>query len=229
MNINSIKSYYNNNKAPLHNLYSSLEATLSGRICHPSILLLKIVTELVEIENYLEIGVHNGGSVALLLTNPNIKKIYGIDLFEDIYNRRKHLNSTKFETYRYFTKDNLSIKKTSNSLKLINKEYGFNPSINLIQGNSYYDETEEKLKVQLGGVLMDLIHIDGDHTGDGVQNDFERFFKYLKPGGFLSFDDYHHPLVKDFVDSRSDANVRRIGKFACDNTEGTQFLIQKTI
>ena len=80
---NDILKYYANNKENLLLLFERIEKNIEGRICHSSILLLKIICELEKIENYLEIGVHNGGSMGLLITNKNSKCLYGVDLFED--------------------------------------------------------------------------------------------------------------------------------------------------
>lgn len=66
---------------------------IDGRICHSSIILLNILANNIDINNYMEIGVHNGGSMTMLLSsnNKNIN-MYGIDLFEDMYDETKHLN-----------------------------------------------------------------------------------------------------------------------------------------
>ena len=82
----NINDYYKINMDILHKEFEDIEKTIEGRICHSSIILLKILTNFVKIEDYLEIGVHNGGSMSLLISNNNSKNLYGIDLFEDIYN-----------------------------------------------------------------------------------------------------------------------------------------------
>ena len=38
-----INSYYNANKIQLHKLFEDIENTIDGRICHSSIILLKIL------------------------------------------------------------------------------------------------------------------------------------------------------------------------------------------
>ena len=112
----NIDKYYNENKIKLHNLFESIEKTMDGRICHSSIILLKILCEIENIENYLEIGVHNGGSMSLLLTNNNSKNLIGLDLFEDMYDIKKHLSKEKYDTYQYFRRDNLAMSKTVKNL-----------------------------------------------------------------------------------------------------------------
>ena len=226
---NDILKYYANNKENLHLLFEEIEKNIEGRICHSSILLLKIICELEKIENYLEIGVHNGGSMGLLITNKNSKCLYGVDLFEDMYDEKKHYNKEKFLKYQYFKRDNLSIKKTENNLSVIKNKYNNDVNIRLIQGNSYFDETEKKIENTIGNKNLDLLFIDGDHTLDGVKNDFERYNKYVKKGGFIIFDDYHHEIIKKYCDEIFMMNdeYEVICKFKSYNSNAIDLLVKK--
>lgn len=87
--------------------------------------------------------------------------------------------------------------KTRNNLDTIKTHYNNNSIINLIQGNSYFDKTETNFKEELNSHELDLLFIDGDHTLDGVKNDYVRYSKYVKKGGYIIFDDYHHPIIKE--------------------------------
>lgn len=44
---------------------------------------------------------------------------------------------------------------------------------------------------------LDLIHIDGDHTYEGVKTDIELWKDKVKSGGYLLFDDYGHNSLPD--------------------------------
>jgi predicted O-methyltransferase YrrM len=223
-----INNYYNENKIKLHTLFKNIETTIDGRICHSSIILLKILCEIENIENYLEIGVHNGGSMSLLLTNNNSKNLIGLDLFEDMYNINKHLSKEKYNTYQYFRRDNLAMSKTIKNLNSIKSKYYNNAKFTLIQGNSYFDTTEEKFKQECN-FSIDLLFIDGDHTLDGVKNDFERYSKYVRKGGFIIFDDYHHDIIKKYCDELFDnnSNYQLITKFKSDNSDAIDLLVKK--
>lgn len=49
---------------------------------------------------------------------------------------------------------------------------------------------------------IDFMFIDGNHTYEGVKNDFERFSPYLKKNGFIIFHDYQRCKgVKKYVDT----------------------------
>lgn len=53
---------------------------------------------------------------------------------------------------------------------------------------------------QLG---IDLLIIDGDHSYEGVKFDFDNYFPFVKPGGYVVLDDYNAkewPGVQQFVD-----------------------------
>lgn len=226
----TIDNYYSNKKEELHNLFNNNENMIDGRICHSSIILLNILANTIDINNYMEIGVHNGGSMTMLLSsnNKNIN-IYGIDLFEDMYDEMKHLNKEKFTTYQYFKRDNLSMTKTRNNLDKVKKHYNNNSNINLLQGNSYFDETETNFKEELNSNELDLLFIDGDHTLDGVKNDYVRYSKYVKKGGYIIFDDYHHPIIKEYCDKllKENSSIKLITKFKSFKTDAIDLLVQK--
>lgn len=224
-----IDTYYLNNKTELHTLFNNNEKMIDGRICHSSIIILHILSNFIDVNHYMEIGVHNGGSITMLLSgnNKNIN-IYGIDLFEDMYDETKHFNKEKFITYQYFKRDNLCMTKTRNNLDKVKRQYNNNSNINLLQGNSYFDETETKLKKELSNNKLDLLFIDGDHTLDGVKNDFERYSKYIKKGGYIVFDDYHHTIIKDYCDKllKENSTIKLITKFKSFNTDAIDLLVQ---
>lgn len=223
-----INKYYADSKDELHKTLKTVDSNITGRICHKSILLLKIVSELTDIERYMEIGVHNGGSMGLLISNPNLKYAMGIDLFEDMYDLNKHLNYNKYDTYQYFRRDDLSQKKTQSNLKKIQENFSSTAEITLVQGNSYFDETEESVKSQVGE-QVDLLHIDGDHTWDGVKNDWKRYAKFVAPEGYIVLDDYHMDSIKKLVHEiiDGDEGYTLIGAFQADEQVASQYLIQK--
>ena len=48
-----------------------------------------------------------------------------------------------------------------------------------------------ELVSELQSEAVDLLFIDGKHTGDGLYQDFRSFFKYVRPGGLVICDDLH--------------------------------------
>lgn len=55
----------------------------------------------------------------------------------------------------------------------------------------------------LRGQMFDFLLIDGDHTYQGVKNDFELYRSHVQPGGLILFDDYQTadwPDIAKYVD-----------------------------
>ncbi len=69
-----------------------------------------------------------------------------------------------------------------------------NQSIQFLAGDSHTQATYEKLEQKLGGRMLDVLFIDGDHSYDGVSKDFEMYSKLVRPGGLIAF----HDIVSDF-------------------------------
>lgn len=45
-------------------------------------------------------------------------------------------------------------------------------------------------KVLWGGIRIDFLHVDADHTFPGIDRDCQNFVTLLKAGGIVAFDDY---------------------------------------
>ncbi len=66
--------------------------------------------------------------------------------------------------------------------------------IYLIRANSHERETLEKTKSILGDKRLDFLFIDGDHTYEGVKEDFEMYSPLVKKGGVIALHDIvQHP------------------------------------
>ena len=56
--------------------------------------------------------------------------------------------------------------------------------------------------MRLAGRQIDFLFIDGDHTYDGVKQDFEMYAPLVRPGGIVGFHDiaHHRPEANCQVD-----------------------------
>lgn len=67
-----------------------------------------------------------------------------------------------------------------------------NQKIDLIRADSHLEESFNKVKRILNGSKLDFLFIDGDHTYEGVKQDFQMYSKFVKNGGYIAF----HDVVK---------------------------------
>lgn len=120
---------------------------------------------------YVEIGCYAGGSACLLLQRPNTNVI-SIDLGTPMPPDVVQQNVSKLNVHKN--------------------------SYIYLQGNSQTVEMVEQLKTNINEI--DILFIDGDHSYQGVINDFLLYNELVTSGGYIVFDDYndweHSPEVK---------------------------------
>ncbi len=118
----------------------------------------------MEAGKVIEIGRYKGGSTLLIAAAMNGEgEFWSIDVGE----KEERLHSK--ELSRPFDEQ----------LSDMCKRFGL--SVNIIVGDSR--------TVDIGTDEVDLVVIDGDHSYDGVKNDFERFGRRVRVGGGVLFDD----------------------------------------
>jgi cephalosporin hydroxylase len=126
--------------------------------------------------NYFEIGTHSGGSSCLMLKHPKKTNVFAMDLETST----RH-DALKENVKRYKRSDN---------------------TFEYFMGNSRDKETAKKVRDNIKSV--DMFFIDGDHTMQGVIDDFINYKDLVNEGGYIIFDDYHDyqwsPEVKHGVD-----------------------------
>lgn len=191
-----IDNYFYQNEKYYAQLSKSIQNNIQGRICHHGVRILNIIVNLIDIDSYLEIGVHNGASMSYVVSQDK-KPIncYGIDLFS--------------KAGLHYTKDNLSLDQTLSNITKNNLSHS---TINLIEGNSRDNNIINCVK----DLELDLLFIDGNHSLKGVKSDFDNYAKLVKPNGIIVFDDYNQkwPGVVNFVDNlKNHQRYKNIGCF----------------
>jgi len=181
---------------------------IRGRVCHHRTEILYGLTELYNLQNYLEIGVHNGSSMSYVLQSNKNKICIGIDPFEDLRHHPLLLKSRHMLNYQ--KNDKITLEKTLNNLKKNNK---YNSNIKLIKKLS-----KDVLDNEIPDT--DLLFIDGDHTYKAVLNDYIKYSKFVKSGGFIVFDDLHQDGPKKCFNEivSTDKNIKLFGIYK--ETEG---------
>ena len=154
---------------------------------------------------HVEIGVLFGGSILAklsVLRRLNISQtVIAIDPFEGYY-RQPRDPLTRAE----ITEENFLSNVT---------RFGFDGEmVRVIKKYS----TDEAVKQALANYKVISLMIDGDHTYDGVRNDWEKYSDLIETGGYVIFDDYAEPAWPDvtkFVDellARKDKSWNVLGR-----------------
>ncbi len=63
-----------------------------------------------------------------------------------------------------------------------------------LQGDSHQPETVQNVRESLKGCSLDVLYLDGDHSYQGISEDFALFSPLVRRGGLIVF----HDIVPDF-------------------------------
>jgi predicted O-methyltransferase YrrM len=63
-----------------------------------------------------------------------------------------------------------------------------------VEGDSHSEATLEAVRGVFGGRALDLLYLDGDHSLEGVAEDFRMYAPLVRPGGMIVF----HDIVADY-------------------------------
>ena len=133
-------------------------------------------SRLLEIENYLEIGVRRGRSMSVFASQSKSANIYGFDMWIPDYAGSENPGET-------LVREELN-------------KFGYQGKLTLIDGDS--KKTIPKFFRQNQDLYFDLITVDGDHSIGGAKQDIINVIERLKIGGVLVFDDIssqEHPYL----------------------------------
>jgi predicted O-methyltransferase YrrM len=70
-------------------------------------------------------------------------------------------------------------------------------TVHAVSGSSHDPVILDQVKTIFGGVLIDVLFIDGDHSYDGVKQDYEMYRSLVRPGGIIAFHDIIHTKFED--------------------------------
>lgn len=90
-------------------------------------------------------------------------------------------------------------------------------NIQFIEGNSHTDEVYNKLIELLRGCKIDYLFIDGDHSYEGVKQDFEKYSPLVRDGGYVGF----HDVINSEQNKKTNCDVY---KFWQELKEGKNYL-----
>ena len=142
-----------------------------------------------KVSRYLEIGLRRGGSyymVAKRLAEPGIA--FGIDLPREVAETMRTNGAVPFSR-RHFAEHicppNGLQRVTDGLSRLENKCSRFW----WLLDNSHSDFALGMSTGYFIGRPVDLLFLDGDHSAEGVRDDFERYSPLVRSGGYVAFHD----------------------------------------
>ena len=59
----------------------------------------------------------------------------------------------------------------------------------MVLADSHTQSALNTIELHLDGELLDFLMIDGDHTYEGVKQDYDMYKHLVKPGGYIAFHD----------------------------------------
>jgi len=165
-----------------------------------------------EEKTYLEIGSYIGSSASLMLQHEFKTNILCVD---PCVLDPSHYNGCLSQS------DTLQKNLANNNIH--------NYKVEIFK--QYSTDTALLNKLKTDNTKIDILFIDGDHSGAGVLNDWNNFKNFVNPGGFICFydyyDDIYSPEVRPAVDNivqHLDKDVyevigslKNIHKLSCDN------------
>jgi cephalosporin hydroxylase len=77
------------------------------------------------------------------------------------------------------------------------------PNVYLVNGDSHSADARARVMGVLAGQMLDFLFIDGDHSYEGVKQDFETYSEFVRKGGLIAFhdikDNEHHRIRGCYV------------------------------
>lgn len=151
----------------------------------------------------MEIGVYHGANVCNLVKTYGIhpqSQIHCIDPWMDVpdypeYRQQQHTNYSRF-IHNISLLDPIELQKVYPYRKL-----------------------SEDVVMLFPNESFDLIYVDGNHTKPFVLEDAVMVAKKVKRGGWLVFDDTHHPDVSQALQAFLNVNVQRFEKIQIQNSQ----------
>lgn len=171
------------------------------------------LTRLVDPVNVLEIGTAFGmGGATFIQAAPKLRKLISLDLgvFSQQYEIVEKAEGAGWPVMNRYQKEELisdgrNIDFARQALDALIRKLGSPAQISLYRVNTQpegsdnfdikvavprWSEVKELVR-ELEATPIDLLFIDGKHTGDGLYQDFKSFFPYVRPGGIVLCDDLH--------------------------------------
>lgn len=170
-----------------------IPSDLGGGSPLPKTFLMACIALECELRTYVEIGVYRGKSffpMAYMVKKLG-GKAFGIDAYD--YEIAKEYDvdpSVGFDVNEFLAK--LDFSQIYSDVKILQKDLGLMDHSEIIKDDSkkavhYFRENQ---------IVIDMLHIDGNHDTPAVQADVDAYVPLVKDGGFIVIDDVHWESVR---------------------------------
>ncbi len=88
-------------------------------------------------------------------------------------------------------------------------------TLHLLRRDSHDEKTLARVRALLDGQALDFLMIDGDHTFEGVKQDYEMYAPLVREGGYIAFHDTLHDASTETKDISYKIEVGRFWKSIC--------------
>jgi cephalosporin hydroxylase len=131
-------------------------------------------------ETVMEIGTAHGGTFYIWSRLPSSSKLLSLDLPDGEFGGG--YQSKKVNLFRIFDPE---------------------AQMEFVRANSHDPSTKDTVRDLLNGQKVDFLFIDGDHSYQGVKQDFEMYRDFVADDGIIAFHDIvHHPNNLETVKER---------------------------
>ncbi|MFA9518704.1 class I SAM-dependent methyltransferase [Halopenitus sp. H-Gu1] len=83
----------------------------------------------------------------------------------------------------------ISVDIAYNKMDRLFKNFSDEKTLHLVEGDSQNQSTEQRISDMLGDDQIDFLFLDGDHSYEGIKNDFEIYEPYVSDTGLIAIDD----------------------------------------
>lgn len=181
-----------------------IEDCLVGRVPNKEIYILYLIKKWMgaRCKTYLEIGSLNGASMSLVMSDPDTQtRFVAIDL---CLTGKDHFGNKVSPAI---------LQENIDHFNVYGREY------KIIPGNSHNSDVQKSAKKKVGDAGVDFLFLDGDHSHNGVRQDFYDYIDLVNSGGVIVFDDYDfiktvRSGVDSIVDEIGDQDFEVVGAFA---------------
>jgi autotransporter strand-loop-strand O-heptosyltransferase len=166
--ISAIEEFYSNEKISKKNVDVIVQESYDlGMVQnHKEIFEAAEFFKNLKVKNFMEIGTDQGGTFAIWSKLSKDGKRISVDMPHGAYG---------VNTY--------DVNERDNYLRSLGSD------VTMFHGSSHEESMKDRVKENLNGIELDFLFIDGDHTYEGVKQDYEMYKEFVKPGGWIGFHD----------------------------------------